>query len=427
MEAKNAEIITIGEEYSVCREAVTSADVIAVLLGRVGITQKSRYYVDFDDEEICAAVTESIERYDVTVITGSSVDFSHRMTGLLSRVLGVDPVSDVTLYSCMKSYAKKHESFLTEEAEKYAMLPRGASAFSCESVPISGYAFVRDGKTVVVLPGNPQFVSLICDQCLEKFFEYCAVDRRAVRRIDLIGCKPAEANAEAERIESRHPGVRVAVHTLIAETMLEITAPGAGADREEALVEAAEKDVMQGFLSEKIYGADTDLPTEIVRMLAKKKYTLSTAESCTGGLVAKLITDVPGASAVFPGSVVSYSNAIKTNVLGVDPEVLGEYGAVSHRVAIQMAEGVRRIMGTDWGIGITGIAGPGGGTPEKPVGLVYLAIASSRRSRVLKFNVDGDRDNVRYTVAYYALRELLTRMINHDRRRGGSTNDPKGE
>ena len=137
----------------------------------------------------------------------------------------------------------------------------------------------------------------------------------------------------------------------------------------------------------------------------------------TGGLVAKLITDVPGSSDVFEGSVVSYSNDVKTDMLGVDDEVLDDYGAVSHKVAILMAEGVRRRMHTDWAIGITGIAGPGGGTPDKPVGLVYVAIVSRMRSRVLKFNIDGNRDMIRNSVAKYALRELLVRIIKRERRK----------
>ena len=417
MENKNAEIITIGEEYASRRDACTGADVIAKMLSDVGVSQKSRYYVDTDEEEIFAAVSESVDRYEMTFITGNFVGFSPLSTRAVSRLLGVDPVNDMSLFSCMNSYAKKHDIVLNDSIQKYAMLPRGASALICDSVPLSGFIIERDGKTIVSLPGSPEFISLICEECLADRFKNLIDDRPAERRLDFIGCKVAQVVAEAERIEGKYPGVSAKVFQPTAEFVLSVSVPGAGVSRAEELMEKAVADVVSGPLSEYYYGADTDLPTEVVRRLAENKETLSTAESCTGGLIAKLITDVPGASEVFPGSIVSYSNEIKKTFLGVDEVILRDYGAVSHRVAVQMAEGVRRRMNTNWGIGVTGIAGPGGGTPDKPVGLVYIAIASKSRTRVLKFNVDGSRDDVRNTVAKYALRELLVRIISRERRK----------
>lgn len=423
MENKNAEIITIGEEYPRREAAGTAADVIAAFLCDIGIVQKSRYYVARDEEEIHAALCESMERYDVTFITGNFVDFPVLTANALARILGVNTVGNAPLYSCMKSYAKKHDAVLSESAQDLTIVPKGAEPLICESVPISGYTCEKDGKLAVVLPGSPDFISLICEQCLALFFESYREDRTAERKINLIGCKMPQVVAQGRILEKKYPEVSISISQPTAEITFAVSVPGAGMARASELLDKVTKDITEGELAEYVYGVDTDLQTEIVRRLTERKQTVATAESCTGGLIAKLITDVPGSSAVFPGGVVSYSNEIKRNFLGVKEETLMEYGAVSHKVAIQMAEGVRHKMGANWGIGITGIAGPGGGSPEKPVGLVYLAISSRARSKVLKFNIEGNRENVRSAVAKYALRELLIRLMSSKKRRSESASE----
>ena len=152
-----------------------------------------------------------------------------------------------------------------------------------------------------------------------------------------------------------------------------------------------------------------ELSTALVRLLLEKGLTISTAESCTGGLIAKCITDVSGASAVFYGGVVSYDNSVKENVLSVNKDILNSLGAVSAPVACQMASGVRRIMKTDIGISTTGIAGPGGGTPEKPVGTVYIGFAYGDRveSELLTLDSTHSRDEIRNE----AVSEIIRRTI----------------
>lgn len=138
---------------------------------------------------------------------------------------------------------------------------------------------------------------------------------------------------------------------------------------------------------------------KLVKILLDKKLKIATAESCTGGLVAKKITDISGASAVFDMGLVSYANKIKNEFLGVPNEVLNTVGAVSHETAYEMAKGIKRISGADIGVGITGIAGPTGGTPEKPVGLVYVGIAYKDEIKVEKLLLNGDRDKIRNDTA----------------------------
>jgi len=160
-------------------------------------------------------------------------------------------------------------------------------------------------------------------------------------------------------------------------------------------------------VGDSVYGTDTDLATEIVRILTKQKKTVSFAESCTGGLLASMLVAVPGSSEVFDGSLITYANQIKHDYLEVRASTLESEGAVSRKCAAQMAEGARRAMHADFGVGITGIAGPGGGSPEKPVGLVYVAVSERGESAsVHKFNFHGSRSDIRAAAAAYALREL---------------------
>ena len=149
---------------------------------------------------------------------------------------------------------------------------------------------------------------------------------------------------------------------------------------------------------------------KLVKLLLDKKLKIATAESCTGGLLAKKITDISGSSAVFDMGIVSYANRIKNEFLGVKNEILETVGAVSSETAIAMAEGIRKIAISDIGVGITGIAGPTGGTPEKPVGLVYFAVSYKDETRVEKLLLDGNRDEIRNKTTEIVCREVINRI-----------------
>ena len=413
---KKAEIIIIGEEHAYTKASATGADVIAHTISVAGFAEKSRYYVDLDPDDVLSALDESYKRYDMTVLTGNSLDFPVTAAKACAKVLDLKTVTNTTIYACMRSYAKKHGSSLTDGAYDLCIVPEGATVLECESVPITGYYLERDGKYLFVLPGTPEYIGIICETVLQPIIAGLDVDLPARTRVNLINAKLASLHIETARIERDFPGVCARAYHLTAESALELSAPGLPQEEGRALIDRALASIRSGVLHDNVYGTDTTLPEAVVDCLRRTGKTLAAAESCTGGLLAKMLTDVPGSSDVFPGGVVSYSNSIKRAFLGVTQEVLEEYGAVSHRCAIQMSEGAVKYLAADWGIGITGIAGPGGGTPEKPVGLVYVSIANSHRSRVLKYQIEGDRETVRTTVAKYALRELLVRMLRHERR-----------
>ena len=406
MRPTNAEIIIVGNEVASCVASFTGADVIARELKKCGVEQKSRYYVASEENDVVEALKESFARYDITVLTGCTVTFPPLAAKSIADAAGVGIRRSDEIFEAIRSYARRHDAPVNEEARPFAVVPDGAETLKCGAVPIPGYVWKRDGKMIVVLPGCAENVEVMCETCLPQLFADF-VPPYATSRVGFINCKLTDADREAKRICSLIPGLSASVVQSVAEISIDFFA-----DSDEIIRQAIE---MLRFspVGPSIYGVNIDLPTALVRKLTELGHRMATAESCTGGLVAKLITDIPGSSEVFPGGIVSYSNELKMSSLGVSAATLAEHGAVSHQCAVQMAEGIRKKLNVDWAVAITGIAGPGGGTPEKPVGLVYVAVSSRRRTSVSKYNIAGDRENVRNTVAKYAMRSLLTRLAKH--------------
>jgi nicotinamide-nucleotide amidase len=203
----------------------------------------------------------------------------------------------------------------------------------------------------------------------------------------------------------------VATYAKTGEVHVRVTARADDRETAERMVEERVREV-QVRLGDHVFAFDEELlESAVVRLLAARGLTVACAESCTGGLLAARLTDVPGSSTVFPGGVVTYSNEAKTDLVAVPADLIARHGAVSPEVAGAMARGVRTRFGADFGVGITGIAGPDGGSEEKPVGLVYIAIADAQGAHVEKNRFVGNRQDIRYRSAQYALVLLRDRAL----------------
>jgi len=265
-----------------------------------------------------------------------------------------------------------------------------------------------DGKKILILPGPPRELESVLDKVLDRIAGPVS-ERSLTRRMKTFGLR------ETEIYELLNP-LRDVLEPLgyypsIYGVEIEIRASGDPGEAEDKLHFKEEK--IREVLGDNVYGVDGDtLEAVLGRILREKKLTLATAESCTGGLVGNLITDVPGSSDYYLGGVVAYHNDVKMKLLGVSEATLREFGAVSEPTARQMAEGVRKLIGADVGLSTTGIAGPTGGTPEKPVGLVYMGVAMEGKTRVIKRIFRGNRLEVKkqsaYTVIDLARREILS-------------------
>ena len=275
-----------------------------------------------------------------------------------------------------------------------------------------GLLFEKNGKIGIALPGPPnEFIPMVDNEVapyLRAKTGNVGTIRSLVLRVAGIGESAVEERVK-DLMQDANP--TVAPYAKVGEVHLRVTAKADTAEQAEALIAARAAEV-RARLGAAIYGENDDpIEKAVVDLLAARGQTVSTAESCTGGLVAQRITDITGSSAVFSGGVVAYSNAVKTAMVGVPEEMLVRVAAVSPEVGQALAEGARTRFRTDYGIGITGVAGPGGGTLEKPVGLVYIAVAYPGGCTVEKANFIGSRQIVRHRSAQTALNMLRMRIL----------------
>jgi nicotinamide-nucleotide amidase len=220
----------------------------------------------------------------------------------------------------------------------------------------------------------------------------------------------SEVESHLKELMTKSANPTVAPYCGDGEVRLRVTA--SGSDEAECRRKCLEAigEIKATSVGNFVYGIDTSLSKQVVSSFCEKKKTLAVAESCTGGLIAKRITDISGSSEMFGYGAVTYANEAKMKLISVKKETLEAYGAVSEQTAREMAEGVRLLSGADVGIATTGIAGPGGGSDEKPVGLVYIGVSSDRGSRVLRLKLSGDRQRVRLLASSNALNEALKEL-----------------
>jgi nicotinamide-nucleotide amidase len=292
------------------------------------------------------------------------------------------------------------------------MVPEHGRALPNPNGTAPGLLIEKDGKIGIALPGPPnEFIPMV-DNEVVPYLRGKTGDVGTIRSLVLRVIGMGESAVE-DRVKdlmlSANP--TVAPYAKVGEVHLRVTAKADTAAEAQRLIEER-ADLVRARLGILVYGENEEtLEMAVVALLKRLGQTVSTAESCTGGLVAQRITDVPGSSAVFYGGVVAYSDEAKTDLVNVSPDLLGRVGAVSREVAQALAEGIRARFGTTYGIGITGIAGPDGGTPEKPVGLVYAALAHASGCDLEQMNLFGSRQVVRHRSAQMALNMVRLRAL----------------
>lgn len=290
--------------------------------------------------------------------------------------------------------------------EKQALFPTGALIFKNTRGTAPGFAVSQNGKTVVCLPGPPREMEAMFERELEPFLHSLIQGQGKVRLAKtLLVMGPGESQVETliQEIMDHPQGCGLALIAKDGEVHIRITCENVGFKEADQMLNNVVEQV-KARLGASVYGEDKQTLSEVViKALATRGQTLGLAESCSGGLVSKLLTDVPGSSQVFWGGVVSYSNEAKENLLGVKSETLKRYGAVSRETAKEMAEGIRNLGHCNYGLSLTGIAGPDGGSEEKPVGLVYVGLASELGTQVKEIRFLGERDRVRMLTAKSAL------------------------
>lgn len=402
---KQACIISVGNEVLSGHTVDTNASTIARQLRAIGIPTISVHTVADLQSTIVQALRLAAEEADIVIVTGGLGPTDDDLTREgFADFLGVELELREDLLVRIGEFFRRRGVPMVRKNAAQARIPKGAQAVPNEWGTAPGIVAEKDGKVFFALPGVPQEMErMLAASVLPRLQALAQSQAMVVRKLKCFG---AGESTIAEKIgnvmdRSRNPLVNCTAHAGVIT--LEIVATSQTVAEAERLAQEREA-ALRDVLGPLVYGVGEETLAEVVgRQLQRMGKTLAVAESCTGGLVAKLMTDVPGSSRYFLRGWVTYSNQAKVEELGVPQELIERYGAVSEPVAEAMARGARRKARADYAISITGIAGPDGGTDEKPVGLVYLSVDFEGQVHTARKVFAGERRFVRLRAAQTAL------------------------
>ncbi|WP_186567338.1 competence/damage-inducible protein A [Lawsonibacter celer] len=402
----NAELIAVGTELLLGNIANTDAQMLSQGLSDLGINVYYHTVVGDNPERLKAAVELAKTRADIIITTGGLGPTCDDLTkNVLAQCFGKKLVFHQESARRIEAYFQRLHAKrpMTENNYQQAMLPEGCTVLANDWGTAPGVAFEADGVHVIMLPGPPRECRAMFTHRAIPYLKALSDGVIVSRTLKLFGIGESSMEEQLRDEMNAMTNPTLAPYAKEGECELRITAKGATEAEAHALISPVEAQLRAKF-GRLIYGADVpSLEAAVLALLKEKGLTLGTAESCTGGLIAKRMTDLPGASAAFKGGVVSYTNEIKHNVLGVPRELLDQYGAVSEPVARAMAQGARRLLGCDLAAAATGVAGPDPDDRNNPVGLVYLALAAPEGVWVRKVQIGMDRERVRHVSASHAL------------------------
>ncbi|HET7225708.1 MAG TPA: competence/damage-inducible protein A [Candidatus Eisenbacteria bacterium] len=405
------EIVTIGNEVLSGRTLDTNFAFLARALERVGVQVGWHTTVGDDGQAIGDALRAALARADAVVTTGGLGPTPDDITrAAVARVLGRPLTRDDAVLERIRERMRRLGRAFPESVETQAMLPEGASTWLNRLGTAPGIVIEQDGKPLAMLPGVPQEMEGLAREHLVPWLQKrsgLAVETFTLRTAGAFETMLQEAIGA---LPDGWPGATLAYLPSWTGVDLRVTVAGRDADAVRATATRAREQLMSRVEPVVYAEGERGMEDVVGESLKQLGWRLATAESCTGGLLAKRVTDVAGSSAWFERGFVTYSNTSKIELLGVRSGDIEAHGAVSAPVAEQMAEGARKRAGVEVGIGITGVAGPGGGSEEKPVGTVFIAVASPRGAAGRKLNITGPRNAVRERSAQAAL-DLVRRNL----------------
>ncbi|GBD93723.1 nicotinamide-nucleotide amidohydrolase PncC [bacterium BMS3Abin05] len=390
-----AEILNIGDEILLGQIANTNAMFISRSLVKAGVVLRWITVVGDSKEEILQSLKTAFRRADVVIITGGLGPTHDDVTKYaVSEYFGSPIVFNPELYGKLIKRFEERGLKMPEVSRNQAEVPAKARILPNPLGTAPGLHFEESGKHCFVLPGVPAEMRRIVEDSIVPFFlkhtggARSCLRYKTLRTTGIFESRLMEMLGDVREIE-QFAKLAFLPHT--AGVDLRLTVMSRSHEDCRQRLERAEA-LVRNKVNRYIFGEDDDtLEERVAALLFKQKRTIAAAESCTGGLLSHKLTNVPGSSNYFLGSVIAYSNEVKMNVLGVSSQTLEQFGAVSESTAKEMAEGVRNRLGADFGLSTTGIAGPGGGTPEKPVGLVYIGFSDGTAIAAKKFIFTNDR------------------------------------
>ena len=386
----DTEIISVGTELLLGHVTNTDARDISEMLSKIGINVKYHTVVGDNPERLRKCVETAKSRADIIITTGGLGPTCDDLTKqILAEAFGLRLVENKAEREGLYDYIRYGKKF-TDNNFTQAMLPEGCTVFhnNCGTAP--GCGFEKDGKIVVMIPGPPKECNAMFRESALPYLRKLSEELIVSHSVRIFGLGESSVDDIFAEEMNRMTNPTMAPYAKECDCLLQITAKAKSVDEAEKMIAPVMEQVMQR-LGDVVYGVDVECIEEsVIKLLREKNMTFSAAESCTGGDVARRFTDMPGASAFFKGGVVTYTNEAKAKLLGIDPALIEEKGAVSYEVAKAMAENVRALLGTDIGVGVTGLAGPDGDGVHE-VGTVFASLAVEGETFVKELHMGAMR------------------------------------
>lgn len=405
-------ILSIGTELLFGQITNTNTVYLSQKLNMLGYDVMYHYTVGDNPERVRDMIRLAFQDCDLVITTGGLGPTQDDLTKEMAcQVMGDELVMMDEVMSELESYFEKLGRPMTENNKKQAYVPSRAEVFINHEGSAPGFALEKDGKYVICMPGPPREMTSMFEDSVMPYLQSMSEDVIYYRMLRAFGIGESALETKLLDLIDDQTDPTLATYAKEGECSLRIASKRkTEAEAREAVDEMVEK--VKERVGEFIYSCDDEELVQVVcRKLMEKGLTLSSAESCTGGKFAAAVTDIPGISAVFQRGLVTYSNQAKMDELGVKAETLEKYGAVSEETAMEMVEGLRRVSGSDVCVSVTGIAGPGGGSDAKPVGLVYIGFVYGDKKLCRKLQTGDDSRQWNRQYSLLSMLDIINKNI----------------
>ena len=407
-----AEIIAVGSELLTPDRVDTNSLFLTAQLNRLGIEVTRKTVVGDELAALRNAFDQAAQRVELVIASGGlGPTEDDRTRDAVADLLGRKLARDPAVMKMIEARFRKIGRVMSEVNKRQAMVPEGATVLENDRGTAPGLWLESNGRIIILLPGPPhELKAMFTAQVGPRLGRLATGVRLVARELRVAGMGESDVDQRIAPIYTRHEDVQTTILAAPGEIQIHLRAWSKDTAAAERQLQGIQESIVLA-LGEAVFTTAGESMEEVVgRELTMHHATIATAESCTGGLLAERLTSISGSSAYFLGGVVSYSNTLKSAWVDVPAEIIESRGAVSSEVAVALADGIRRRTGATLGVGITGVAGPTGGTPEKPVGTVHVAISDGSGSKERGVHYPGERDRIRWQASQTAM-DLVRRYF----------------
>jgi len=407
-----AEIIAVGTEILLGDIVNTNAQYLSKELASLGIDVYNQSVVGDNEKRLLEALESGFLKSDIIITTGGLGPTVDDITKeVAAKFFNKELIFDKDSFDWIKSYLNIEDEFMLETNKKQAYIPKDSIKLHNNFGTAPGVIINENKKILIILPGPPKEMKAMFNDYIVDYLKGLTKDVLKSKVLRLFGIGESVMAKKVEHLMNNNSNPTIAPYAKESDTILRITAKASSEKECIELIKPIEEEI-KSILGEYIYGEDEDsLESVVSKLMINKKLNIGVAESCTGGMIASTLISYPGISEVFNEGAVTYSNEAKIRRLGVKEETLEKFGAISFEVAKEMCEGIAKTSQSNIGVSTTGIAGPSGGTEEKPVGLVYIGVTINNRTIVEKHIFKGSRERIRRRATLTAINLLRKELL----------------